>query len=74
MIPSFNKLLEDKEEDVRCETVKSIGNLANHGEVGSTSTLCIQVIVKHLSDTDKGKSDKLEQVMDLIHNAYLLLI
>jgi hypothetical protein len=32
MIPSFNKLLEDKDRDVRRETVKSIGNLANHGE------------------------------------------
>jgi HEAT repeat protein len=32
MIPSLNKLLEDEEEDVRWETVKLIGNLAEHGK------------------------------------------
>jgi hypothetical protein len=31
-IPSLIKLLRDKVKDVRGETVKLIGNLANHGE------------------------------------------
>jgi hypothetical protein len=31
-IPLPTKLLEDKEQDIRCETLRLLGKLAKHGE------------------------------------------